>query len=381
MGLLQRFTQRGRPRQAGDALLVLPLALIVVIVMVDVVALGLPLGPSLLIVAPALTASFASTFVTGVIAAIAMVGMLVIGLDSHLLGTMDFDSQFVALLVVSVIVTVFRYLSERRARELALVRMVSEATQRAVLRPLPRRIGPLRVASMYLAAQSQSMIGGDLYAAIRTATGTRLIIGDVMGKGLTAISDAALLLGAFRESAHRQAGLPELAAYLDHSVCWNLAEPSEAETAGERFITAALLDIPDALPLIHVVNCGHPPPLLLRGRHASALHATRPAPPLGLGELTAAAYHVDTFTFEPEDLLLLHTDGVIEARDPLGVFYPLTERVASWTLRSPSALIHHLRTDLLAHVGGHLTDDAAVIAVQHTLRRTPTAVGTTHDNV
>ncbi|MEU9321633.1 PP2C family protein-serine/threonine phosphatase [Streptomyces sp. NPDC048295] len=380
MQLWRRFTQRLRPRQAGDALLALPLGLIVVIVLVDVLAARLPLGPSLLIVAPALTASFASTLVTGAIAAVAVVGMLIIGLDSHLLGTVDFGSQFFALLVVSGVVTVFCYLRERRARELALVRMVSEATQRAVLRPLPRQIGPLRVASMYLAAQEQSLMGGDLYAAIRTPTGTRLIIGDVMGKGLTAISDAALLLGAFRESAHRQADLPELAAYLDHSVCWNLAEPSEVETAGECFITAALLDIPDALPLIHVVSCGHPPPLLLRARQVSALRATKPAPPLGLGELTAAVYHVDTFAFEPEELLLLHTDGVIEARDARGAFYPLAERASSWTLHSPSALIRHLRTDLLAHVGGHLTDDAAVIAVQHTFRQTPTVVRTTDDS-
>ncbi|MFE4424588.1 PP2C family protein-serine/threonine phosphatase [Streptomyces sp. NPDC056817] len=375
MRLRQRSGHRPRSRQAGDALLALPLGLIVAIVLVDVLTPdGLPLGPSLLIVAPALTASFASTLTTGAVAALTVVGMLVIGLQSgHLLGgTMSFGSQVIALLVVSVIVTVFRYLRERHARELALVRTVSEATQRVVLRPLPRRIGPLRVGSVYLAAQEESLIGGDLYAAVRTPTGTRLIIGDVMGKGLTAISDAALLLGAFREGAHRQATLPDLAAYLDHSVCWNLADPAEAEKAGECFITAALLDIPDVSSLIHVVNCGHPPPLLLRGTKVSALLAACPAPPLGLGELTAAAYHVDTFALEPGDMLLLHTDGVIEARDARGGFYPLVERAAYWGHHSPSALVHHLRTDLLAHAGGHLADDAAMIAVQRSRRPAPT---------
>ncbi|MGX4690679.1 SpoIIE family protein phosphatase [Streptomyces sp. JNUCC 63] len=374
MRLWQRFAHRHRSLQAGDALLALPLGLIATIVLTDVLAPSFPLGPSLLIVAPALTASFASTLITGAIAALAVAGMLVIGLQGgHLLGgTMSFGSQLIALLVVSVIVTVFRCLRERHARELALVRTVSETTQRVVLRPLPRRIGPLRVASMYLAAQEQALLGGDLYAAIRTPTGTRLIIGDVMGKGLTAIGDAALLLGAFREAAHRQATLPDLAAYLDHSVCWHLADPTECEKAGECFITAVILDIPDALPHLHMVSCGHPSPLRLRGRQATALHATRPAPPLGLGELTAAAYHVDTFTLEPEDLLLLHTDGVIEARDPAGVFYPLAERVVSWAPESPSALVHHLRTDLLAHVGGHLADDAAAIAVQRSPRPAPT---------
>ncbi|MFI9601249.1 PP2C family protein-serine/threonine phosphatase [Streptomyces sp. NPDC052043] len=382
MSWRQQYAHWHPPRQAGDVLLALPLSLIAAIVLTDVLSPSnhLPTGPSLLIVAPALAASFASTFVTGVIAAVAVVGMLVIGLENHMLGKMDFESQIIALVVVSVLVTVFRFLRERHARELAVVRTVSEATQRVVLRPLPRRFGPLRVASMYLAAQAQSLIGGDLYAAIRTPTGTRLIIGDVMGKGLTAISDAALLLGAFREAAHRQAGLPDLAAYLDHSVCWHLAEPTEVETAGECFITAAVFDIPDEHPMVQMVSCGHPSPLLLRNWQATTLRATNPAPPLGLGELTRPDYHVDTFPLEPGDVLLLHTDGVIEARDGRGAFYPLAERAAAWAHHRPSALVRHLRADLLAHVGGHLTDDAAVVAVQRSLPPAPTAVAPTHDS-
>ncbi|MFF3629727.1 PP2C family protein-serine/threonine phosphatase [Streptomyces sp. NPDC002164] len=370
MRLWQRFAHRPRSRQADSALLVFPLGLIAAIVLADVLTPSLPMGPSLLIVAPALTASFASPLITGAIAALAAAGMLVIGLQNgHLIR--DFDSQLIALLVVSVIVTAFGYLRERRARELALVRTVSEAAQRVVLRPLPRRIGPLRVGSVYLAAQEQALLGGDLYATVRTSTGTRLIIGDVMGKGLTAIGDAALLLGAFREGAHRQATLPDLAAYLDHSVCWNLADPTEAEKAGECFITATVLDIPDALPQVDMVTCGHPPALLLHGQKVSTLHATCPAPPLGLGELAGHRYHVDTFPFGPGDMLLLHTDGVIEARDARGVFYPLSERAASWVNHSPSALVHHLGADLIAYAGGHLADDAAVIAVQRSRQPAP----------
>ncbi|MFJ9683524.1 hypothetical protein ACIRP2_36605 [Streptomyces sp. NPDC101194] len=80
--------------------------------------------------------------------------MLVIGLqNSHPIT--DFDSQITALLVVSVIVTAFGYLRERHARELELIRTVSEATQRVVQRPLPRRIGPLRAGSVYLAGRSR----------------------------------------------------------------------------------------------------------------------------------------------------------------------------------------------------------------------------------
>ncbi|WSX26056.1 serine/threonine-protein phosphatase [Streptomyces sp. NBC_00984] len=73
---------------------------------------------------------------------------------------------------------------------------------------------------------------------------------------------------------------------------------------------------------------------------------------------------MDTFALEPADLLLLHTDGVAEARDPGRFFYPLAERAASQTHDSPQALIHHLRADLLAHVGGRLGDDAAMVCIQ-----------------
>ncbi|MFF4863494.1 PP2C family protein-serine/threonine phosphatase [Streptomyces sp. NPDC001231] len=113
--------------------------------------------------------------------------------------------------------------------------------------------------------------------------------------------------------------------------------------------------------------------MLLHGRKVSTLlNAACPAPPLGLGELTGHRYHVGTFTLEPGDTLLLHTDGVTEARNARGVFHPLAELAASWDRHSPSALVHHLRTDLIAHAGGHLADDAAAIAVQRSLWPAPT---------
>ncbi|WP_067177928.1 PP2C family protein-serine/threonine phosphatase [Microtetraspora niveoalba] len=331
MRLRPSFALRRRPWRASDALPAFPLALIGAIAVVDVITPnGVPLGP-LLIVAPAITASFAGTLVTGLIGAVAVACLLAIGLSQGeaFLGSMYYQSQLISLVVVSVIVTVFRCLRERHSRELAQVRTVSEAAQRVLLRPLPRRLGPLRVASVYLAAEAEAQIGGDLYAAVRNTSCTRLIVGDVMGRGLTAISDAALLLGAFREAASRQATLPDLMAYLDRSVCWDLAAPTESEKVGECFITAAIVDIPDAVPRMRMVTCGHPPPLLLRRGEVTPLHARRPAPPLGLGELTAVEYLVDTL------------------------------------------LVRHLRAGLLAHVGGHLADDAAMVAIQ----RAPTHEG------
>jgi serine phosphatase RsbU (regulator of sigma subunit) len=247
---------------------------------------------------------------------------------------------------------------------LAQVRYVSEAAQRVVLPPLPGRIGPLRVASLYLAAEAEAQIGGDLYAAARTASGTRLIVGDVQGKGMTAVNDAALLLGAFRVAAHRPASLGELVAYLDRSVCWDLMEPGETGCYGETFITATVLDIPDRDGGVQMIACGHPPPLVLRNGPPATMDTLHPAPPLGLGELTHPRYHVDSFPFEAGDLLLLYTDGVTEARDSTGTFYPLAERITGWMENDPDAFLDRLRRDLLHHVSGHLNDDAAMIVIQ-----------------
>ncbi|MBD0673776.1 protein phosphatase [Streptomyces sp. CBMA156] len=383
----------------------LTLALIVLITVVDILSPPeIHLGP-LLIVAPALTASFAGPRATAWVAALAFAALTFIGAVRDSLTSANIETQLSAQLIVSVLIVGLRVLRERHERELARVRSVSEAAQRVLLRPLPERIGPLHLASVYLAAEAEAQVGGDLYAAARTATGTRLLVGDVRGKGLSSLGDAALLLGAFRAAAHLHAELPDLAAYLDGSVSWDLAQlaeqsrrdrwdrqdsraardgrdrqprptlsalarpapeepPEESSESGESFITAVLLDIPDDGSPVRLIDCGHPPPLLLSDGGITTLAARHPAPPLGLGELAPVRYEVETVPFHPGDRLLIYTDGVIEARDAQRRFYPLTERVAAWRAERPAALLHHLRRDLLAHVGGRLDDDAAMVVVE-----------------
>jgi len=348
-------------------LVAFPVGLIVVVVVVDILAPpDVHLGP-LLVAAPAMTAALGGARLVASIGALAVVAQLIIALVRRGWITLNHEMQTLALVVVTAVIMIFCRLRERQQRQLTQVRSVSEAAQRVLLRPLPRCIGPLKVASVYLAAEAEAHIGGDLYAAARTDDGTRLVIGDVRGKGLSSISDAAVLLGAFREAAHQHATLAELTRYLEGSVSRGLAELAETDhDADEDFVTAAVLDIPDDEPVIHLVDCGHPPPLLIRHRQVTPLEVRQPEPPLGLGEFTDPGYRVETFPFEAGDLLMLYTDGVIEARDRAGAFYPLTERVASWEGDGPEALLRHIRDDLLAHSDGSLGDDAAMIALSCT---------------
>jgi serine phosphatase RsbU (regulator of sigma subunit) len=317
----------------------------------------------MLIVEPIVVAWFAGPVTAGIAWLLAMVGLLSImslkGFANHL-------TELAALVMVAVFSTGMCYLRERRSRELRQVRTVAEAAQRAVLRPLPNEVGPLRLSSLYLAAEDEAQIGGDLYAVARTCTGTRLIIGDVRGKGLTAVGEAAVLLGAFRGAAHRNGSLAELAAFLEAGISSEITHRAEPNTAWESFITATLIEIPDDEPIVRLVDFGHPPPLRLRKNEVTALEVEDPSPPLGLGELAGGTHRVETFAFDAGSILLLYTDGVIEARDRSGTFFPLAERLPRFVADRSNALIHHLRTDLLAHVGGRLGDDAALLAVERT---------------
>ncbi|GHF20177.1 hypothetical protein GCM10010359_21790 [Streptomyces morookaense] len=356
--------RRHRPRVSG--LVAVPLVLIVGVTVVDLLTSpNIHLGP-LLVAAPALTAAFGGPVLTGVVGALAVGAQVLIGVFHGGLFTSNHEAQILALIVVSAFVVFFRYAYNRHEQELVQVRGVAEVAQKVLLRPLPSRIGPLRIASVYVAAEAEARIGGDLYATVRTPYGSRVMIGDVRGKGLTAVGDAALLLGAFRAAAHRNPTLPTLVAHLENTVYWDTVEPTEdAETAGESFITAAVLDIPDEEPLIRLINCGHPPPLVVRQGRVTELTVSDPALPLGLGGgLPASAYEAEAFPFGVGDLLVLYTDGVIETRDARGTFYPLAERIAAWGGTHPQHLVQYIHGDLLAHAGGALADDVAVVAVE-----------------
>lgn len=353
--------------QSSHALLVIPIVLIVVITAVDqLVPADIHLGP-LLVIAPAITASFAGPRLTGLIGFLAVAAQAYIGWHFGVLFSRNVLVQILALAVLSAMIVFFCVVRERHRRQLAQVRSVAEAAQHVLLWPLPERLGPLRIACLYLAAEDEAQIGGDLYAATRIIGGVRIMIGDVRGKGLSAIGEAALLLGAFREAAHRHTSLPDLAASLEQSVTRYLADFEPPDETGERFATALLLELPDDDHITRIVSCGHPPPLVLSPGGALTVPNLHPAPPLGIGEMGPEEYKIDVLAFEPGDTLLLYTDGVIEARDADGDFYPFETRAAQWSESGPESLLHHIQRDLLAHTRGRLDDDAALVA----LRREP----------
>jgi serine phosphatase RsbU (regulator of sigma subunit) len=332
--------------------------LIAVAILVDVLTGPKTTVSSILAAVPVLAAAGARSvrvpLVAGALAAIA-VGLLALGnQDVPAAVHLEAVAAVVAVTLASAAGVV---LVKTRERELQQVRTVAEAAQRALLRPVPGEIGRLRVGVRYLAAAAEARIGGDLYEVLDTPYGTRVLLGDVQGKGLAAVETAADVLGVFRADARIEPDLARLAEHLDSALAqiWQ----------NERFVTAVLLAIPPTQGLVEVVNCGHPLPLLRR-RSGTVSEVEPPAyaPPLGLRALTGDAIGSRTVDFEPGDFLLLYTDGVSETRDAEGRFYPLAARLESIDAEEPGAVLDELLADVVAYSADGMTDDAALLAVR-----------------
>ncbi|GGY70144.1 hypothetical protein GCM10010363_59080 [Streptomyces omiyaensis] len=245
-----------------------------------------------------------------------------------------------------------------QTERLSRTRETAAALQCAVLHPIPDRLGGLRLAGLYRPATAGTGIGGDFLEALDTPYGTRILIGDVRGKGLQAVQTVTDLLGCFRSQAHETAELGELAACLDRQV----RRVAAARGDGELFATALLLQHAGASQELRAVNCGHLAPLEVGPERARELHVPAELP-LGFGALDAAgAVRPHRLALAPDATLLTHTDGLSEARNSTGEFYPLAERLAVADRRTPDALVRHLADDV-GDWTHHLADDIAVIAL------------------
>lgn len=123
--------------------------------------------------------------------------------------------------------------------------------------PLPRRIKNIEIESLYLAAQEQARIGGDFYEAADTPYGLRLLIGDVRGKGLSAVGAASAVISCFREAAYDEPDLRGITHRLDTSINRHSAT-FPAHDLPERFATALIAEIPHGGGHVRLLNCGHP---------------------------------------------------------------------------------------------------------------------------
>jgi phosphoserine phosphatase RsbU/P len=304
-----------------------------------------------MVIGPLLAASFASARATALVGVYAVVLGVLAGPFDEIWGTSD---HFVRVTVLAMGSALAVFAARRRAdreRALAEVTRVAEVAQRTILRTLPGELGPVCFAARYVSASHEALVGGDFYDAVETPYGVRAIVGDVRGKGLDAVNLAAAVLGSFREAAFVHDSLAEAAAVVDRSISRALEN--------EDFVSAVFVEFIDETRF-RVVNCGHPPPLLV-GRESVRFVEAQSSCPLGFDP----TFEVLEAQMQPGERLLLYTDGLVEARDGRGSFFPL-EASAGSALAQPSLddAVDGLLEQLRAHVGGQVNDDVAVVVTE-----------------
>jgi len=157
-------------------------------------------------------------------------------------------------------------------------------------------------------------VGGDFYDAFETIDHQiALVLGDVSGKGLS----AALLMGVVQGVVHASNGTGVPANHeqsmerLNHLLC--------VKTARERFVSLVWCYFDPARSVLGYINAGHLPPLLIRKNASDNFEVHRldegGGPVLGL--LPHACYEQVRIAILPGDLLVVFSDGILEAANAL----------------------------------------------------------------
>jgi serine phosphatase RsbU (regulator of sigma subunit) len=193
--------------------------------------------------------------------------------------------------------------SEQRVAEEHLLAL---RLQQAIMPPdeQPVEVAGMDVAVRYRPVGEGHLVGGDWYDTLTLPSQeVLLVVGDVAGHGIDAVTGMVAARNSLRGLAITGAGPAELLRMLNGVMC--------ELTSGVVGTVVCGLYNPET-GVLRWARAGHLPPVLVRGRTARQL-------PLPAGVLLGmdpdAGYEEATQPLRPGDTLLLFTDGLIERRD------------------------------------------------------------------
>jgi serine phosphatase RsbU (regulator of sigma subunit) len=259
---------------------------------------------------------------------------------------------------------VFRDISERVQLErdkLELYereRHIADVLQNALVPPFTtHRIPGISLALHYQALLNEAEVGGDFYDVFQLdESNYGILIGDVMGKGLSAAIYVAAVRHSIRSYAYVNPSPAKAMTLANDALCREQSDES-------GMITAFLAVVDTQRRTMTYANGGHEPPLI---KSADGGITELGQSGLVLGVQRGFNYIKSTRLLEPGDTVVMITDGITEARrSARGLFGK--EGVIGYLTGtkhgSPEGIAAGLMDAAKAHAGGNLQDDAAVLVL------------------
>ncbi|MGW0883160.1 PP2C family protein-serine/threonine phosphatase [Streptomyces sp. NPDC002671] len=222
----------------------------------------------------------------------------------------------------------------------------------------PHTVGSSRCVSTAVLEPAYEVAGDAFdHSVVKNILHTMIL--DAMGHDLTAGLTTSVAMAAARNARRGGGDLADTVASVDEAL---------AKWLPDQFCTGVLCRLDAETGVLRWVNCGHPPPLLIRiERVLAGVLDSPPQPPIGLaGPLAPAARQIHETTLEPGDCVLLYTDGVVEARDADGAEFGL-DRFTDFIIRSnaagqrPAEVLRLLNHAILDYQRNQLRDDVTIL--------------------
>jgi len=245
---------------------------------------------------------------------------------------------------------VVRHQRDELQRDLALA---AEVQQRLLPREFPAREG-LDLAGVMYPART---VAGDYFDFIELPGGDiGLAVADVAGKGVSSALLMPAVETALRMDAPTRSDAHEIALTLNQLLC--------DLTDDFRYVTLFYGKLDVERRRLQYTNAGHVPPLVMSDNLAEPRWLTKGGPVLGL--LAGRQYESETLQLEPGSVLVLYTDGLIEATNAGGEEYSqerLLAFVRANAAKPAAEIIEGLHADIVAFQGSDVFADDFTLVV------------------
>ncbi len=238
------------------------------------------------------------------------------------------------------------------ARETRLAVTGAREVHRALSAPDEQFIGSYEIASRIIPAR---FVPGDFVCSFRECGKTILILGDLIGKGLSAAMWLTHTVDLVRRSAEGSCNVAELLRKLNLEILNSRVRVP---------LTSAIVFSIDPGGNISCASAGHPPALLVRSN--TQVEQTNAGGPI-LGAVSGAEYSMQDINLERGDLLVAYSDGLIEASDNYQEEFALDRIIdvaKTEAGSSPNKMINALLDSSMKFAGDNPLDDISILALK-----------------